>query len=199
MKKEVNVTKKELTLPTTSQLEAELKREKYKFRYKKLLRSTIYALLIVVALSVLAATLVFPVLQIYGESMTPTLNSDDIVVSIKKSNFESGDIIAFYYNNRILVKRVIATSSDWVNIDDDGNVYVNNKLLKEPYISEKSLGESDIKYPYQVPEGTYFVLGDDRKTSIDSRNSVIGTVNEEDIIGEVLFRVWPFKNFGTVN
>lgn len=199
MKNKVSVKQKELILPTTSQLESELKRELYKSRYKKLLKNTIYALLIVVALSVLAATLVFPVLQIYGESMNPTLVEDDIVVSIKKTNFESGDIIAFYYNNRILVKRVIATSSEWVRVDEEGNVYVNDRLISEPYVNKKSLGESDIKYPYQVPEGEYFVLGDERETSIDSRNSTIGTISKEDIIGEVIFKVWPIKEFGIVN
>ena len=199
MKNKVSVKQKELILPTTSQLESELKRELYKSRYKKLLKNTIYALIIVVALSVLAATLVFPVLQIYGDSMKPTLVEDDIVVSIKKTNFESGDIIAFYYNNKILVKRVIATSSEWVRVDEEGNVHVNDKLISEPYVNKKNLGESDIKYPYQVPEGEYFVLGDERESSIDSRNSTIGTIAKEDIIGEVIFKVWPIKEFGIVN
>ena len=199
MKNKVSVKQKELILPTTSQLESELKRELYKSRYKKLLKNTIYALIIVVALSVLAATLVFPVLQIYGDSMKPTLVEDDIVVSIKKTNFESGDIIAFYYNNKILVKRVIATSSEWVRVDEEGNVHVNDKLISEPYVYKKNLGESDIKNPYQVPEGEYFVLGDERESSIDSRNSTIGTIAKEDIIGEVIFKVWPIKEFGIVN
>lgn len=199
MKKEVSVNLQEIILPTTSQLEQELKREKYKFRYKKSLRSTIYVLLVVVAISVIVATFMFPVLQIYGESMTPTLYEDDIVVSVKKSNFTSGDVVAFYYNNRILVKRVIAKSSDWVNIDEDGNVYVNSKLLNESYLKKKSIGDGDIKYPYQVPEGTYFVLGDDREKSIDSRNSEIGTITSDDIVGKVLFKVWPIKKIGIVN
>lgn len=197
MKKEAN--NKELNMPTTSQLEQELHRERYKFRYKKLLSSTVYTLLIVVAISVLVATLIFPVLQIYGKSMSSTLKENDIVVSVKQSKFEQGDIIAFYYNNRILVKRVIATSSEWVNIDEDGNVFVNDKLLNEPYIEEKYLGETDIKYPYQVPEGSYFVLGDERELSIDSRVSEISSVKEEDIIGRIVFRVWPIKRFGIVN
>lgn len=190
---------KELKLPTTKELETELKKEVFKFRYKSLLKSTVYALLIVIAISVIAATLFFPVLQIYGTSMAPALIEDDIVVSIKKSNFETGDIIAFYYNNRILVKRVIATSSDWVNIDEDGTVFINDKLLDEPYVKEKYLGESDIEYPYQVPEGSYFVLGDQRETSIDSRTSEIGSIKEEDIIGKVVFKVWPIKRFEIIN
>lgn len=183
-------------IPTTKDLEQELYREKYKSRYKKILKSTIYALLIVVAISVIIATFLFPVLQIYGESMKPNLTEDDIVLCIKKQEFEGGDIIAFYHNNKILVKRVIAVSSDWVNIDELGNVYVNDELLEEEYIEEKSFGESDIKYPYQVPEGSYFVLGDKRETSIDSRSSIIGTISCENIIGKIIFRVWPLKQIG---
>lgn len=189
----------ELKLPTVEELELELKREKFKFRYKALLKSTVYVLLIVVAVSVLMTTLLFPVLQIYGTSMEPTLKENDIVVSVKSSKFEKGDIIAFYYNNRILVKRVIATSSDWVKIDSDGNVFVNDSLVSEPYIIKKSLGETDIKYPYQVPEGSYFVLGDERESSIDSRNSVIGSIAHEDIIGKIIFNVWPLRRFGIIS
>jgi len=185
-----------LTLPTTLELEQELHREKYKSKYKKILKSTIYALLIVVAISVIAATFLFPVLKIYGESMRPNITEGDIVLCTKKSKFEHGEIIAFYYNNRILVKRVIATSSDWVNIDELGNVYVNDELLDEKYLEEKTLGESDIKYPYQVPEDSYFVLGDKRDTSVDSRSSVIGTISKEQIIGKITFRVWPLKQIG---
>lgn len=198
MKKHVIDDINDFILPTTLEIENELKREKYKSKYKKLLRSTIYVLLVVVALSVITATLFLPVLQIYGKSMEPTLVEDDIVVSVKKNNFSTGDIIAFYYNNRILVKRVIASSTDWVNIDEEGHVYVNNKLLKEPYLEELSLGSSDIEYPYQVPDEEYFVLGDDRVNSIDSRNSIIGTISKDDIIGEVIFRVWPFKRAGYI-
>jgi len=185
-------------IPTTNELKQELTRENYKSKYKRLLKSTIYALVIVVSISVIAATFMFPVLQIYGQSMRPNLKEDDIVLCIKKSQFDYGDIIAFYYNNKILVKRVIAKSSDWVNIDESGNVYVNNELLEEKYIKEKVLGETDIKYPYQVPEGKYFVLGDKRDTSVDSRSSTIGTISEEDIIGKVTFRVWPFKQINII-
>lgn len=194
-----NNNQKELHLPTTNELETELNREKYKSKYNKLLKSTIYALIIVIAISVLVATLLFPVLQIYGKSMAPTLIENDIVVSVKKLTFEKGDIIAFYYNNRILVKRVIGTSSDWVNIDEEGNVFVNDKLLDEPYIEKKAYGEVDIKFPYQVPEGSYFVLGDDREASVDSRSSVIGSIKQEEIIGKIIFNVWPLKRFGIIN
>jgi len=184
---------KSLDLPTTKDLENQLNQEKYNFKYKKILKSTIYALIIVASISTLAATLIFPVLRIYGSSMSPTLIEGDIVISIKKTKFKKGDIIAFYYNNHILVKRVIATSSDWVNIDLEGNIYINNKLIEENYIEEKSFGESNIEFPYQVPEGTYFILGDKRNISIDSRNSLIGTIPQEEIIGKIIFRVWPLK------
>ena len=155
--------------------------------------------MIVVAISVLVATLFFPVLQIYGTSMEPTLKEDDIVVSVKKTEFKRGDVIAFYYNNRILVKRVIATSSEWVRIDDEGNVFINDNLIDESYIKLKSSGDSDIEYPYQVPEGTYFVLGDQRENSVDSRASEIGSISEENIIGKIVFKVWPLKKFGLIN
>lgn len=184
---------KSLELPTTKDLEKQLNQEKYNFKYKRILKSTIYALIIVASISTLAATLIFPVLRIYGSSMSPTLIEGDIVISIKKTKFKKGDIIAFYYNNHILVKRVIATSSDWVNIDLEGNIYINNKLIEENYIEEKSFGESNIEFPYQVPEGTYFILGDKRNISIDSRNSLIGTIPQEEIIGKIIFRVWPLK------
>ena len=188
-----------LILPTTKQLEQELQREKYNFRYKKLLKNGFYILLLVVAISTLIATFLFPVLQIYGQSMEPTLSEDDIVVSLKSSSYKKGDVIAFYYNNRILVKRVIATSSEWINIDEDGNVFVNDKLVNEPYIIKKALGKSDLDFPYQVPEGTYFVLGDERTTSIDSRNSLIGTISSEEIIGKLIFKVWPINKFALIN
>ena len=184
---------KSLELPTTKDLENQLNQEKYNFKYKRILKSTIYALIIVASISTLAATLIFPVLKIYGSSMSPTLIGGDIVISIKKTKFKKGDIIAFYYNNHILVKRVIATSSDWVNIDLEGNIYINNKLIEENYIEEKSFGKSNIEFPYQVPEGTYFILGDKRNISIDSRNSLIGTIPQEEIIGKIIFRVWPLK------
>lgn len=190
--------KKVLDMPTTNQLEIEYKKEQYKFKYIKILKNTIYRLIIVVAIAVLVSNFLFPVLRIYGSSMEPTLTSKDIVVSIKKSKFQSGDVIAFYYHNRILVKRVIATASDWVNIDKDGNVFVNDRLLEEEYLKEKSSDKSDIEFPYQVPEGAYFVLGDERKISIDSRSSLIGAIYDEDVLGKVIFRVWPIKKIGMI-
>lgn len=197
MNKKTNINK--LALPTTTQLEAELNREKYKTRYKNLLKSTIHTIIIVIALSILAATYLFSILKISGNSMSPNLESGDIVISIKPTTIENGDIIAFYYNNRILIKRVIATSSEWVNIDESGNVYVNNELINETYIKEKAYGEPTIEFPYQVPEESYFVLGDQRETSIDSRNSLIGAISKNDIIGKIIFKVWPINHFGIAN
>lgn len=184
--------------PTTQQLEAELQRVKYQRRYGSVLRSTLYTLITVAAIAVLVATLWLPVLQIYGSSMTPTLRDGEIIVSVKDAHPEQGDIVAFYYNNKILVKRVIAGPGDWVNIDPDGTVYVNDQPLDEPYLTEKALGECNIELPYQVPDGRFFVLGDHRATSVDSRHTSVGCVAEEQLVGRILFRVWPLPVFGTV-
>ena len=184
--------------PELKDLEQELAREKYKNRYGMVLRSTIYTLITVAAVAILVATLWMPVLQIYGSSMNETLQDGDIVLSVKDSRMNSGDIVAFYYNNKILVKRVIAQAGDWVNIDADGNVYVNDVLLDEPYISNKALGECDIDLPYQVPENRIFVMGDHREVSVDSRTTTVGCVAEEQIVGKLVFRVWPFNEFGSL-
>ena len=184
---------------TVSELETELKREEYRSRYFKVLSSTIYALIIVASIAALVATLVMPVLQISGSSMTPTFHEGEIVFSIKTRNLKQGDIIAFYHGNKILVKRVIAGSGSFVNITIDGDVYVNGILLEEDYVKDKMLGDTNITYPYQVPDGEWFVLGDKRETSIDSRNSEIGCISQEDIVGKIIFRVWPFKRFGKIN
>ena len=186
-------------LPGTQQLEAELAREKYKHRYHSVLRSTIYTLITVAAVAVLVATLWLPVLQIYGNSMAPTLQDGEILATVKTSDFKQGDILSFYYNNKILVKRVIACSGDWVDMDEDGNVYVNEILLEESYLEEKGFGDCDIELPFQVPDGKLFVMGDHRTTSIDSRNTAVGCVSQEQIVGKIVFRVWPLKRFGAVN
>ena len=190
--------KKIVCPPTTEQLEGELKRVRYKSRYRSVLRSTIYSLITVAAIAVLITTLWFPVLRVYGNSMTPTLQNGEIIFTVKVSEFEPGDIIAFYYNNKILIKRVIARSGEWVNMDADGNVYVNETLLDEPYLDEKTFGDCNIELPYQVPEGRVFVMGDHRSTSVDSRNSAVGCVAQEQIVGKILFRVWPLEKFGWV-
>lgn len=190
------IRKEPVDYPSVEQLEAELKRVKYRSRYRAVLRSTLYMLIVVAAVAVLVATIWMPVLQIYGASMTPTLNEGDIVVSIKGSDFEPGDLVAFYLGNKILVKRCIAGPGQWVNIDEDGNVYVDDKLLEEPYLTEKSLGGSNIELPYQVPDNRYFCMGDHRSTSVDSRHKEIGCVSEEQIVGKIVFRVFPFSGFG---
>ncbi|MCI8559216.1 MAG: signal peptidase I [Lachnospiraceae bacterium] len=185
-------------VPDLSQLEKELNRVKYKKRYKSVLTSTISTLIVVAAIAVLIATLLMPVLQIYGTSMSPTLYDGDIIATIKTTEFEQGDVVAFYYNNKILVKRVIAMSGEWVDMDEDGNVYVNDVLLDEPYLVERAVGECDIKLPYQVPENRIFVMGDHRSVSVDSRSTTVGCVAEEQLVGRLLFRVWPLKDIGPV-
>ena len=183
--------------PTVEQLEQEIKRVAYQSRYRTVLKSTIYTLITVAAVAVLVATLWLPVLQIYGSSMTPTLQDGEIVFSVKTEQMEQGDIIAFYYNNKILVKRVIAGPGDWVNIcPETGNVFVNDVLLDEPYLMEKSFGDADIELPYQVPDGRYFVMGDHRATSADSRHTTVGCVAPEQIVGKIIFRIWPLERLG---
>lgn len=185
--------------PSVEQLEQQLKQERHKIRYLYALRTTVYTVLAVAALAILVATLWLPVLQIYGTSMTPTLTEGELVVSVKTRDFDRGEIIAFYYNNKILVKRVIAGPGEWVDIDDDGNVYVDQVLIDEPYLVEKAFGQCDIDLPCQVPDGQYFVMGDHRSTSMDSRSTTVGYVSIEDVVGRLVLRVWPLNRIQLIS
>lgn len=179
-------------------MEAELRRVKRRKRYMRVIRSTLYTLITVAAVAALIATLWMPVLQIHGNSMAPTMTDGDILVSVKGSSYETGDVIAFYYNNNILVKRVIALPGDWVDMDENGNVAVNGVMLDEPYVVEKAYGQCDLEFPYQVPAAKLFVLGDQRSISADSRSSSVGCIADDQIVGKIVFRVWPLSDFGTI-
>lgn len=187
-------------LPNAQELSKELKKVKYRDRYLRTLRSTIFTLITVSAVAVLVATIWLPVLQIYGNSMTPTLKAGDMVLSVKEKKFEQGDVIAFYYNNKVLVKRVIASSGQWVDIEKDGTVLVDGKEIDEPYLkdSSKAYGETNIDLPYQVPDGKIFVMGDHRSVSVDSRNTAVGAVGDEQIVGRLTARIWPLNRLSWV-
>lgn len=187
------------SLPTVEQLQAELKRENYRKRYGRMLRSTLSILLVAAAVAVLVSNLFFPVLRIYGTSMSPALENGNIVTAVRSGGYERGDVIAFYYNNKILVKRVIGLPGEWVDIDETGQVLINEQPLDEPYLEEMALGECDIELPYQVPEGRYFVMGDHRSVSSDSRSSQVGCVAEEEIIGKLALRLWPLSEIGPIS
>lgn len=194
-KKEVQ----QLEIPSVDLLEGELKRTRYNARYRRTLRTTIFSLLLVAAAAVIIAVLLLPVLQISSGSMENTLVDGDMVISLNNGKYKTGDIIGFYYNNVVLIKRVIATSGDWVDIAEDGTVTVNGVVLDEPYVEEKALGECNIKLPYQVPQGKCFVLGDNRTESIDSRNTAVGCISNDVVLGKLLARIWPLKSFTLLN
>lgn len=181
---------------TVRQIEGELKRLRRKQNSRRIFRQTVFSLLVVAAVAVLAAMLFFPIFRVTGSSMEPTLHPKEIVVCLKSSRFESGDLVAFYYNNKVLLKRVIGTAGDTIEIDDSGNVFVNGSQLDEPYITKKSLGQCDIDFPYQVPDNRIFVMGDNRETSVDSRTTAVGCIADEYVIGKVFLRVWPLERLG---
>lgn len=190
--------KKDITVPSLADIQRERKRIRRKQYYRQALRSTVSVLVVVAAVAVLVTTLFLPILQISGDSMSPTLAHDEIVILLKTRDFDRGDLIGFYYQGKILLKRVIALPEDEVVIDTEGNVYVNQELLEEPYVTEKSLGDCDLEFPYHVPGTGYFVLGDRRSNSVDSRNSVVGAIERDEIIGKVFLRVWPFTRIGLI-
>ena len=194
-KKEVQ----QLEMPSVELLQGELKRTQYNRRYRQTLRTTVFSLLLVAAVAVIIAVLLLPILQISGGSMENTLMEGDMVLSLNNGKYKTGDVIGFYYNNVVLIKRVIATSGDWVDIAEDGIVTVNGVVLDEPYVAEKSMGECNIKLPYQVPQGKCFVLGDNRVESIDSRNTAVGCISNDVVLGRLLARVWPLKSFQILN
>ena len=190
----IHKKEKEVSLPTKVQVETERKRYRRQKAYNKALRGTVYVLTIVAAVAVLIATLILPVLQIEGTSMEPTLSNGDIVLLPKTTKFDRGDLCGFTWNNKLLVKRVIGIPGDWIEIDTDGNIYLNGDKLDEPYVHHKALGECDLEFPFQVPQEQYFVVGDMRESSVDSRNSMIGCITKEQIVGKVFLRVWPFNS-----
>ena len=190
--------KETVEIPSLPEIQGERKRIRRDAYYWQALRGTVAVLVVVAAVAVLIATLFLPILQISGDSMSPTLKHDEIVVLLKTKKLERGDLVGFYYQGKILIKRVVALPEDEVVIDEEGNVYVNGEMLEEKYVTSKELGDCDLEFPYKVPGTSYFVLGDKRSNSVDSRNSAIGAVSQEDIIGKVFIRVWPFNRLGLV-
>lgn len=188
----------EVVVPSLTEIQSERKRIRRGVYYRQALSGTISVLLVVAAVAVLITTLFLPILQISGDSMSPTMEHDEIVVLLKTKKFDRGDLVGFYYQGKILLKRVIALPEDEVAIDADGNVYVNGQLLEESYVTDKELGDCDLQFPYKVPGTSYFVLGDRRSNSVDSRNSAVGAISRDDIIGKVFIRVWPLVKFGFV-
>ena len=189
---------KKIDFPSLEEIEQELKRLRGRKNWRKALLSTIFTLIVVASIAVLVAMLYLPVLHVAGSSMEPNLNDGDIIVGIKSRSFEAGEVCCFYYNNKLLLKRVIATEGDWVEMDEDGNVFVNGAHLEEPYVKDRGLGICDIEFPYQVPEGSLFLMGDHRSTSVDSRSSIVGCIPEDEIVGKILLRVWPLEDLGKV-
>lgn len=181
------------SMPSVEQIETELKSINYKKKFRKTLLSTVSILIVVAAIAVLMSTLFFPVVQVVGKSMEPTLKEGDILLLVKSDKVTYGDLCCVSWQNKSLLKRVIGLSGDMIEIDGDGNVFINGTLLDEPYVEEKMLGKCEIEFPYKVPENKVFILGDQRETSVDSRSNAIGCVGTDQIVGRVLFKVWSKK------
>ena len=189
--------KKPIELPTIEELEAEINRKKHKQNQHHLMRNAIYVLIVVAAVTSLISIFFVRALKTFGSSMTPTLEDGDIVAVYLTDEAEPGQLVAFYFNNKLIIKRVIALGGSVVDMDEAG-VFVDGSPLEEPYLTEKALGEVSVEFPFTVPDGQYFVLGDNRITSTDSRSSIIGCVDPDNMLGRVIFKVWPLGEFGKI-
>lgn len=188
----------DIEIPSIEELEDELARERKRRAQSKVLRIIIGILFAVIAAAVAVVILVLPIYEISGSAMAHTLNNGDIVAAIKTNVFYNGDIIAYNFDDDIQIKRVIGRSGDKIDIDSSGHIFVNGAQLDEPYVEEFDLGDCDIEFPFDVPLDQNFVVGDHRDVSVDSRNTAVGCIKDEDVIGKIVFRIWPINAIGTV-
>ena len=187
--------KRDFWVPSSEEVQEEMQRIKSQGRFSQALKSTFGTVIVVAAIAVLVAAIFLPVLRITGTSMEPLFMPGDILVAYKTDNLKRGEICTFYYNNKLIVKRVIALGGDTVDISEDGLVSVNGNELNEPYVQKNTLGLCDLEFPFEVPLGQMFLLGDNRETSVDSRSGDFGCISVEEVLGRVFLRVWPFDSF----